>query len=572
MAQARSSNFEALAQQPYRHTEEDSDSDIEFVSKETGTQLRFNPLGAVVSQLLQKRLEVQHGGIPVTAARELGPPCKSVYTLGDGNCFFRAISYALCGTDQYHFAIRQAAVKQLESYAGTYKSILRTEYHGSVSAYLRKSRMHSPGRWATEVEIQATADFLGVSIYTYYLDRWIEYGCKGVVLSDQGIYLENCGCHYKTVICVKAPQLQACYNYCKMDMSGSGVPQESSPSVVESNHHEGDTDPAEDGDYERVRDPAKEEDCERNGDPAEEEDYERERDPTDKEEDYGRDGDPDVEGDHERDEHEDQEDVTHRQQMQPNLSWSVLNTSWGYDLEWLNTRWWGQVSKEDVINFMDMKKRRSGDIVVTAPFDDTPGAVCSITIKTEDSVLMTDVVICRGFYRCTSLLQDEFPDFVKLIRGLVADMKYVHIQPMSKKIRSNPMHFSAAHVARELHDLMTTMPHVFWGTYKRAKSSVRYRIMMEQLQISKRRSVNPTGRPKLVNTGAVIHCTKDDSYGYLFEVITDKGRKVRVTFDRRGYTVGNGCHFDKIINVLSYISTVEQVTFLSVSRSWDSVE
>lgn len=97
-------------------------------------------------------------------------------------------------------------MKQLESNDATYRSILRRRYL-SVSEYISKSKMSSLGSWATEVEIQAAADCLGVSIYTYYTDCRLEYSCKGLQVSNQGIYLENRGNHYETVVCVKRYQM-----------------------------------------------------------------------------------------------------------------------------------------------------------------------------------------------------------------------------------------------------------------------------------------------------------------------------------------------------------------------------
>jgi len=73
-----------------------------------------------------------------------------------------------------------------------------------MSEYLRVSRMRYVGSWATEIEIQAAASCLGVNIFTYYNDRWLEYSCKNRQLSNQEVYLENCsGNHYETVACVK---------------------------------------------------------------------------------------------------------------------------------------------------------------------------------------------------------------------------------------------------------------------------------------------------------------------------------------------------------------------------------
>ncbi|XP_059198565.1 uncharacterized protein LOC131978809 [Centropristis striata] len=89
--------------------------------------------------------------------------------------------------------------------------------------YLSRSRMSYVGSWATEVEIQAAADCLGVNIFTFCGDRWLEYSCKNRQFSNQAVYLENCSSnHYETVVCVKQPQMQTCYCYCKVSSSSSG--------------------------------------------------------------------------------------------------------------------------------------------------------------------------------------------------------------------------------------------------------------------------------------------------------------------------------------------------------------
>ncbi len=195
-------------------------SDVVFVSEVTSKRLHFNPLSVEVAQVMCQQLKVpsQRQARVITAVGELGVPCRNEKITPDGNCFFRAVSQAVCGTQNYHPKIRNAVVKQLENNATGYSSILRSEY-SSMSQYISKSKMKSAGSWATEMEIQAAADSLGVSIYTYCNDRWLEYSCKSSPLSDQGIYLENCyGNHYETVVCVKRPQMQ-CYGYCKVDSS-----------------------------------------------------------------------------------------------------------------------------------------------------------------------------------------------------------------------------------------------------------------------------------------------------------------------------------------------------------------
>ncbi|XP_042269742.1 uncharacterized protein LOC121898666 isoform X1 [Thunnus maccoyii] len=201
-------------------------SDVVFVSDVTSKKLWFDPICKDVAQALctQFNVEFEKYDAPMpTEVGLLGTPCKNEKIVADGNCFFRAISQAVSGTQKNHRKIRLAVVKQLESNAADYKSILRSEY-SSVVEYIKSSKMRYVGSWATEVEIQAAADCLGVNIFTYHDDRWLEYSCKYRCFSKQGIYLENCnGNHYESVVCVHQPELHSCYGSCKLNRSESKV-------------------------------------------------------------------------------------------------------------------------------------------------------------------------------------------------------------------------------------------------------------------------------------------------------------------------------------------------------------
>ncbi|XP_073346954.1 uncharacterized protein [Pagrus major] len=190
-------------------------SDVVFVSDVISKSFEFNPLRGHVAQALCKQLNVESEKLDLasTEVGALGAPCKNEKIVGDGNCFFRAVSQAVCGTENNHRKIRLAVYKQLRASPLAYT--LRPEY-SSMSDYLSRSRMHCLGSWATEVEIQAAADCLGLNIFTFCGDRWLEYSCKNKQLSNQAVYLENCnGNHYETVVCVMRPQMQTCYRYCK---------------------------------------------------------------------------------------------------------------------------------------------------------------------------------------------------------------------------------------------------------------------------------------------------------------------------------------------------------------------
>nr|XP_057920504.1 uncharacterized protein LOC131117065 [Doryrhamphus excisus] len=68
--------------------------------------------------------------------------------------------------------------------------------------------------WATEVEIQAAADSLGINIFTFYGGRWLRYSSTSE--SSRGIYLDNSsGNHYECVTCVNEGQLGSCFGICQ---------------------------------------------------------------------------------------------------------------------------------------------------------------------------------------------------------------------------------------------------------------------------------------------------------------------------------------------------------------------
>lgn len=70
----------------------------------------------------------------------LGCPCNTMSIIGDGNCFFRAVSQAVCGTQKAHRAVRLAVVKDMELHSTDYKNMLRCEYT-PMEDYLSTSRM-----------------------------------------------------------------------------------------------------------------------------------------------------------------------------------------------------------------------------------------------------------------------------------------------------------------------------------------------------------------------------------------------------------------------------------------------
>ncbi|XP_044191554.1 uncharacterized protein LOC122969696 [Thunnus albacares] len=194
--------------------------DVEFISAVRNDELVFCPLSVDVCQVLCTKLNVDYVKVTGPVSKEVGltgVPCRNEKVVADGNCFFRAISQAVSGSQKYHRKIRLAVCKELERNAVQYQSILRSEY-SSVLEYIKQSRMRTVNTWATEVEIQVTADWLGVSVCTFYGGRWLKYSSNNDLLSAECIYLENImGKHFENVVCVCQPGLQTCYGYCKLN-------------------------------------------------------------------------------------------------------------------------------------------------------------------------------------------------------------------------------------------------------------------------------------------------------------------------------------------------------------------
>ncbi|MGL5901713.1 MAG: hypothetical protein ACRCZO_03440, partial [Cetobacterium sp.] len=119
-------------------------------------------------------------------------------------------SQAVCGTQKAHRAVRLAIVKHMELHGVEYRNMLRCQYK-SMEDYLSRSKMKYVGSWATEVEIQSTANYLGLDIFTYHNEKWLKYTCMHKRMCNQGIYLKHCNeNHYEVVFCVKQPDNQIC--------------------------------------------------------------------------------------------------------------------------------------------------------------------------------------------------------------------------------------------------------------------------------------------------------------------------------------------------------------------------
>ncbi|XP_076872151.1 uncharacterized protein LOC143522232 [Brachyhypopomus gauderio] len=194
--------------------------DVVLVTETQADNFKFSPLTTQQQKSMCLKLNIvyiDHNRAQLPTPAVMGEPCQTQTITGDGNCFFRSLAFAICGSEKEHRKIRCATVKHIEKNEARYVNYLREGY-SCVSQYISKTRMKYVGTWATEVEIQAAADLLGVHIFTHTQNGWLKYSAchpsTGDCNNATGIFLKHCNnSHYEVVTCVRTSET-TCIELC----------------------------------------------------------------------------------------------------------------------------------------------------------------------------------------------------------------------------------------------------------------------------------------------------------------------------------------------------------------------
>ncbi|XP_062571568.1 uncharacterized protein LOC134233602 [Saccostrea cucullata] len=172
---------EEAVQNPCTSQEISSDSEtseLDFVSLEQ-EHFYFNPLDFDMKREICQELNIPficsgHGIECHSSGKILEAPSSQHEVYEDGNCFFRAISFILTNSEDYHYIIRSAVCKHLLENEAAFKPFLRTG-ENTVEDHLSVSSMVQNGKWATELEILAVCHMINGDIYTYTRNHWLKY-------------------------------------------------------------------------------------------------------------------------------------------------------------------------------------------------------------------------------------------------------------------------------------------------------------------------------------------------------------------------------------------------------------
>ena len=93
-------------------------------------------------------------------------PSSTRRIVPDGNCFFRALSFTLTGSQEYHEVRLLVTTCMIDNSAHPQLSCLIDDDE-TMNIYIEQLKMQLLGTWATEIEIISSVLLLQTTIYVY---------------------------------------------------------------------------------------------------------------------------------------------------------------------------------------------------------------------------------------------------------------------------------------------------------------------------------------------------------------------------------------------------------------------
>lgn len=186
----------------------DDYSDIEIVSENfANMRYDFIPLTVKSKKKLCSALKICSKNVSKRTSAVIshkGHPKTTKQIASDGNCVFRAISYAVSNRQEYYQKVRHAVINHMRKNQEAFQSFLRAEYN-SIEEYIKITNIEKDTVWGTELEILAAADLLKTDIFTFFNGSWVKYTSSQIsnsnVVKNESIYLQHFGGinHYECV-------------------------------------------------------------------------------------------------------------------------------------------------------------------------------------------------------------------------------------------------------------------------------------------------------------------------------------------------------------------------------------
>ncbi|XP_071509191.1 uncharacterized protein [Diadema antillarum] len=235
--------------QDNQNVNSDVEDDIEIIYIEYGDRpdrnFKFSPLCARQKRMICRKLGIDYVNINDGALQtdtDIAHPAQIKSVTGDCNCFYRAISYIISGTERNHTVLRKTTTKHLLDTNGLFSSTLSHEFR-TVEEYVLKEKVMDNGTWASNTEMSAMANLLDIDIYSFndQLLAWQLFSAKkpgriNEVTTERGIYiLYTQNVHFNVVESVGAVHINSRE---EREMMGIDASSQSNASSVENSFAE----------------------------------------------------------------------------------------------------------------------------------------------------------------------------------------------------------------------------------------------------------------------------------------------------------------------------------------------
>ena len=135
-------------------------------------------------------------------------PSSTTRIVPDGDCFFRALSFSLTGSQDYHQEVRLLVTTYMIDNAANPQLSCLINDGETIDTYIEQSEMQLLGTRATEIEIIASVLLLQTTIYVYgpcgKINKWQKHAfhsceTEANIHYNECIYITNVFNHFETV-------------------------------------------------------------------------------------------------------------------------------------------------------------------------------------------------------------------------------------------------------------------------------------------------------------------------------------------------------------------------------------
>ncbi|XP_060553971.1 uncharacterized protein LOC132715016 [Ruditapes philippinarum] len=140
-------------------------------------------------------------------SQELDAPSRIQPIIGDGNCFFRCISYIVSGWEKHFHFFRSKLIQHMQLISQLCTPLLNR--NEDVDQYIARTKMATNNTWATQTEIFVMSHLLKTDIFIYTNSgnnyQWLRHSGqfldRNMVVHNQCIYLNHHNRnHYEVVL------------------------------------------------------------------------------------------------------------------------------------------------------------------------------------------------------------------------------------------------------------------------------------------------------------------------------------------------------------------------------------